>query len=107
MTHNTTLLVLIGLAAFGVLALVLAARRRARKAARAVRNTALAVSLLGRTLIAAGLIVGGEYAVIRFLAHDLTLLLVTLALPAVLAAGTLVRAMTVTSVSIGRKGGRR
>jgi hypothetical protein len=105
-THNN-LMILIGLATFGVLMLALSAGRRARKAAKAARDAARTASLLGRVVITAGVIGGAQYAVIRFVHHNLTLLVVTLAVPALLAAATTVRATTVTTISTGRKGTRR
>jgi hypothetical protein len=106
MTHQQLVVLAGGLAVISALALLSAARRRAKKTAKAVRDTVHAVSLLGRVLLAAGVIAGGQYAVIRY-AHNLTLLVCVLLVPALLAAATAVRALTVTTMSTGRKGHQR
>ena len=103
MTQHQTILIVGALAVIGLLALLSASRRRAKKAAQAARDSFRAVSLLGRVLITAGVIAGGQYAVIRYAAHNVTLLLCVLAVPALLAAATAVKALTVTPTTI-RKG---
>lgn len=95
---NSTLLILIGLAALGSLALIASALRRARQAAYLARDAARTVSLLGRVLATAGVITGGEYLVILF-AHNPLWVIVALALPAVLAALATVRATTATGLT--------
>lgn len=102
MTQHQIILIMGALAVIGLLALLSASRRRAKKAAQTARDTVHAVSLLGRVLIGAGVIAGGQYAVIRY-AHNLTLLLCVLAVPALLAAATAVKALTVAPTTI-RKG---
>lgn len=100
------------LAGIGVaLALVMVWRvgsRRARKAADSARAGARAVSLAGRVLLMGALIVGVQWVVITH-PGNVTLLLVVLALPDLLAAHVLTRALTVTSMDTTRQraGGRR
>jgi hypothetical protein len=105
-THQPLILALGALAVVGVLAVLSAGRRRARKAKQAARETARAVSLFGRVLITAAVIAGGQYAVIRFAHTNLTLLVCVLAAPALLAATATVRALTITATT-GRKGHHR
>jgi hypothetical protein len=99
-----------GMAAFAVLALVVKARagtKRARVAAEIAQVGTSAVSLAGRVLVTAGVIVGAQWLVITYVAHNTTLLLVVLAVPALFAAYTLTKALTVTEVRPSRGGGRR
>ena len=84
---------------------VWAGRRRARMAAEIARVGTGAVSLAGRVLATAAGIVGGQWAVITWAPTNTTLLLVSLALPALFAAYTLVRALTITEICPTR--GRR
>jgi hypothetical protein len=105
MNHTTTLLILAALAVFGVLALIGAAHRRATRAALAAGEAARSVSLGGRVLVTAAVIVGVQVAVIRSAHLSLSLLLVVLGAPALAAAVTLVRALTLTPGS--RRGGVR
>jgi hypothetical protein len=102
-TQHQTILIVGALAVIGLLALLSASRRRAKKAAQAARDGFHAVSLLGRVLIAAAVIAGGQYAVIRYAHNNVTLLLCALAVPALLAAATAVKALTVTPTTV-RKG---
>lgn len=81
--------------------------KRAKAAAEAARSGARFVSLAGRVLFNAGLIVAVQWVVI---AHpgNRWLLLAVLGLPALFAAFALTRALTVTTVDTARrKGGRR
>jgi len=81
--------------------------RRARAAAGVARAGARVVSLAGRVLVTAGVIVGVQWVVIR---HPLntTVLVVVLAVPALFAAHTITRALTVTTVdTTTRRGSRR
>jgi hypothetical protein len=91
-------------AALGLLTLVSAGRRKARQARQAAHEAVHTVSVFGRVLVAAGVIIGIQYAVIRYGHNNLTLLLVVLAVPALLAAVPLVRALTMTGVTTGRAG---
>jgi hypothetical protein len=102
MTEHQTFLILGALAVIGLLTLLATARRRARKAADVARDSFQAASLLGRVLITAGVIAGSQFAVIRY-AHNFTLLVCVLVVPALLAAATAVKALTVTPTTI-RKG---
>jgi hypothetical protein len=98
------------LAAVGVLLVLFwvwrAGSRRAKAAAEATRSGARLVSLVGRVLFNAGLIVAVQWVVI---AHpgNRWLLFAVLGLPALFASYALTRAMTVTTVDTTRRGGRR
>lgn len=99
------------LAGLGVLlALVMiwrASFRRARAAADAARAGARLLSLTGRVLFLAGLIVGVQWLVLTRPGASPWLVLAVLGLPALFSAYTLTRALTVTSVDSPRRGGRR
>lgn len=99
------------LAGMGVLLVLFwvwrAGARRARATADAARSGFRIVSLAGRVLFNAALIVAVQWVVI---AHpgNRWLLLAALGLPALFAAHTLTRALTVTTVDMPRRrGGRR
>ncbi|UOZ05700.1 hypothetical protein [Amycolatopsis sp. WQ 127309] len=83
-----------------------ASSRRAKAAAEAARSGARLVSLVGRVLFNAGLIVAVQWVVI---AHPGSpwLLFAVLGLPALFASYALTRAMTVTTVDTSKRGGRR
>jgi hypothetical protein len=83
-----------------------AGSRRAKAAAEAARSGARLVSLVGRVLFNAGLIVAVQRVVI---AHPGSpwLLFAVLGLPALFASYALTRAMTVTTVDTSKRGGRR
>ena len=101
-----------GMSALAGLAVVGKARaglRRARVAAEIARVGTSPVSLLGRVLVTAVVIVGAQWLVITHPGNP-TLLWVALGLPALLAAYTLTKALTVTAIrpaSRARGGGRR
>jgi hypothetical protein len=81
--------------------------RRARAAADAARAGARLLSLAGRVLFTAGLIVAIQWVVITH-PNNPWLLLAVLGLPALFASHALTRALTVTTVdSPRRRGGRR
>ncbi|MGH4017224.1 MAG: hypothetical protein ACRDSL_25515 [Pseudonocardiaceae bacterium] len=94
------------LAAFGVLlTLVMVWRsgtRRARRAADAARAGSQAVSLAGRVLLTAGVIVGVQWVAIIYAAGSM-LFWVVLALPALIAGHVLTRLLTVTSLDTTRR----
>ncbi|USX49470.1 hypothetical protein [Lentzea sp. HUAS12] len=99
------------LAVLGAVVVVLwiwrASARRAKAAASAARTGARLLSLTGRVLVMAGVIVGVQWVVITH-RGDTVLLLVVLGLPALFAAYTLTRALTITSYdSQHGKGDRR
>jgi hypothetical protein len=98
-----------GVAALAVLSLVVKARagvKRARFAAEIAKAGASPVSLFGQVLLTAGLIVGVQWLVITYAAGDTTLLLVVLGVPALFAAYTLTRALTVMQLGpTTRRGG--
>lgn len=95
-----------------VLVLLLVWRARARRArvrrARAVADAAALgtrlVSLAGRLVVNAALIVTVQWVVIAYRGPS-WLLLVVLALPAMFAAHTLTRALTVTTLDVPRRRG--
>lgn len=86
-----------------------AGARRARAAADAARAGARLLSLTGRVLFTAGLIVGVQWLVITHPTGNGWVLLAALGLPALFASYTLTRALTVTTVDAPhrRGGGRR
>jgi hypothetical protein len=83
-----------------------AGARRAKAAAEAARSGARLVSLAGRVLFTAGLIVAVQWVVIVH-GGDRWLLFSVLGLPALFAAQTLTRALTVTTLDSSKRGGRR
>jgi hypothetical protein len=83
--------------------------RRAKKAADAARASARVVSLAGRVLFTGAAFVGIQWLVITHPGNP-TLLVVVLAVPDLIAAHILTRALTVTSMDTTRSrraGGRR
>lgn len=98
------------LAAVGVVVVLLwvwrASARRAKAAAGAARAGARLLSLTGRVLLMAGAIVGVQWVVITH-PGDTTLLLVVLGLPALFAAYTLTKALTITTHEGSRGRGER
>jgi len=81
--------------------------RRARATADAARAGARLLSLTGRVLFLAGLIVGVQWLVLTRPGASPWLVLAVLGLPALFSAYTLTRALIVTSVDSPRRGGRR
>jgi len=98
------------LAGVGVLLVLLwiwrASARRAKAAADAARSGARLLSLAGRVLFTAGLIVGAQWVVILH-PDNKWLVLAVLGLPALFASYALTRALTVTTVDSPRRKGRR
>ncbi|MCG8926156.1 hypothetical protein [Lentzea sp. CC55] len=99
------------LAALGVVVMLVwvwrASSRRAKAAADAARKGAHLLSLTGRVLVMAAVIVSVQWVVITH-QGDVVLLLVVLGLPALFAAYTLTRALTITAWDDSpRRGGRR
>jgi hypothetical protein len=84
-----------------------AGARRSRAAADAARAGARLLSLTGRVLFTAGLIVGVQWLVITHPTGNGWVLLAALGLPALFASYTLTRALTVTTVDMPRSRGRR
>lgn len=82
--------------------------RQARAAADVARAGARLVSLTGRVLVMAALMLGVQWIVITH-SDNVTLQLVVLALPDLIAAYVLTRALTVSTMdgAIGRWGDRR
>lgn len=84
-----------------------AGSRRARRAADVARASARVVSLAGRVIVSGGAMMGVQWLVITHV-DNLTLLLILLAVPDVIAAHVITRALTVTELSTtGRRGDRR
>jgi hypothetical protein len=83
-----------------------ASARRAKAAAEAARSGARLLSLAGRVLFMAGLIVGVQWVVILH-PDNKWLLLAVLGFPALFASYALTRALTVTTVDSPRRRGRR
>jgi hypothetical protein len=98
------------LAGVGVLLIVLfvwrASVRRAKAAADAARGGARLLSLAGRVLLTAGLIVGAQWVVITHPGNP-WLQLAVLGFPALFSSYALTRALTVTTVDSPRRRGRR
>lgn len=80
--------------------------RSARRATDAARQGARLASLAGRVLVTAGVIVGVQWIVVSH-PTGVWLRLAALGLPALFAAHTLTRALTVTTVEPSRRRGRR
>ncbi|QFU91591.1 hypothetical protein [Amycolatopsis sp. YIM 10] len=99
------------LAGLGVLLVVFLVWRRgakkARRAAETARAGVRAISLAGRVLFLGAALVGVQWLVITHPGNT-TLLLVTLAIPDLIAAHVLTRALTVVAADgTPRRGGRR
>ncbi|GLY70896.1 hypothetical protein [Amycolatopsis taiwanensis] len=93
----------------GLLALVWmwrAGARRARRAAETARASVRVVSLAGRVLLTTAGMVGAQWLIVTH-TTDLTLRLVALALPDMIAAYVLTRALTVTELGTTRRRGDR
>jgi hypothetical protein len=99
-----------GIVVLAILSVVVKARagvKKARAAAEIARVGTSPVSLFGHVLLTAGLIVGTQWSVIAYAADNLTLLLAVLAVPALLAAYPVTKALTVMQVGSARPGGGR
>lgn len=98
------------LAAVGVVVVLVwvwrASARRAKATANAARAGARLLSLTGRVLLMAGAIVGVQWVVITH-RGDVVVLLVVLGLPALFAAYTLTKALTITAHDSPRGRGDR
>jgi hypothetical protein len=84
-------------------------RRRARATAEAARASVRLLSLAGRVVFTAGLIVGVQWIVMSQPGRNGWVVLGVLGLPALFSAFALVRALTVTTMDTprSRRGGRR
>jgi hypothetical protein len=109
MTNLTVTQVVAGAGVLVVLAWVWrASARRARAAADAARSGARLLSLTGRVVFTAGVIVGVQWLVLTHPAVNGWAVVAALGLPGLLASYTLTRALTVTTVDMPhRRGGRR
>jgi hypothetical protein len=98
-----------GMAALAIASVTIKAKagvRRAQAAADIARAGTSPVSLVGRVLVTALVIVGVQWLV---LAHNdnVTLRWVVLGFPALVTAYTVTKALTVVEINPARKGGRR
>lgn len=84
-----------------------AGARRAKATAEAARSGARLVSLAGRVLFTAGLIVGVQWLVLSHPSADGWAVAAVLGLPALFAAYTLTRALTVSTADVPRRRGAR
>lgn len=85
-----------------------AAARRARAAADAARSGARLISLAGRVMFMAGVIAGVQWIVLTHPGANTWFKVSALVVPALFAAHTLTRALTVTTVDASRRrGGQR
>jgi hypothetical protein len=84
-----------------------ASARRTRAAVDAARPGARLVSLAGRVLFTAGVIMGVQWLVLTHPSVSGWAVLAALGLPALFASHTLTRALTVTTVDMSRMDGRR
>jgi hypothetical protein len=98
--------VLLGaLTVLALVALLAVVRGTRRQAVRAVPGGVGVLGMAGRTVVTAGVIVAMQWLVIAYAGHRGLVFWLVLAVPAVLAGVTVVRALTVTVVT-GRGGGR-
>jgi hypothetical protein len=98
-----------GMAALAVMTVVAKAKagvRRAQAAADIARAGTSPVSLVGRVLVTALVIVGVQWLVISH-GGNVTLRWVVLGFPALVTASTVTKALTVVEINPARKGGRR
>lgn len=106
--HLTPVQVLAGIGVLLTLLMVWrVGARRARAATDAARSGARLLSLTGRVLFTAGLIVAVQWLVITHPSVHGWAVLAALGLPALFASYTLTRALTLTTVDVHRRGGRR
>lgn len=84
-----------------------AGARRAKSAASVARPGARLVSLAGRVLFTAGVIVGVQWLVITHPGTNGWAVTAALGVPALVASHALSRALTTTTVDLGRKRGDR
>jgi hypothetical protein len=104
--RHQLLIVATGLALVGLVAVLRIIRAQTRRAARAAYEGVGRVSVFGRGLLTAAVIVGAQWLVITNAADNLTLFWVVLAAPAAVAGFALARVLTVTT-DPRRGGGRR
>jgi hypothetical protein len=98
-----------GMAALAVISVVVKAKagvRRAQAAADIARAGTSPVSLVGRVLVTALVIVGVQWLVLSH-GGNVTLRWVVLGFPALVTAYTVTKALTVVEINPARKGGRR
>lgn len=98
------------LAGIGVLLVVAwvwrAGSRRAKRAADVARAGSRVVSLAGRVVLAGAVFVGVQWVVIAYI-DNVTLLVLVLALPDLIAAHVLTRSLTVNEMGTSRRRGDR
>lgn len=104
--HLTPMEILAGVGALIVLvAAWRASVRTTRRVAEAARAGVRLMSLAGRVVVSAALITGVQWLVLTHAATNVTLMAVTLGLPALLAGHTLTRALTATTSELPRRRG--
>jgi hypothetical protein len=81
--------------------------RATRRAVETARAGARLMSLAGRVIVTAAVLVGVQWVVLTHAAGNVTLVAVALGAPDLLAGYTLTRALTVTTFDTPRKRGRR
>jgi hypothetical protein len=99
-----------GMAALAVTSVVVKAKagvRRAQAAADIARAGTSPVSLVGRVLVTALVIVGVQWLVLTHATGNVTLRWVVLGFPELITAYTVTKALTVVEINPARKGGRR
>jgi hypothetical protein len=107
-TTATQVLVAVGALASLLILWRVAARKRRRQRDEAIKASAGLMSLFGRVTVAAVLLVGVQWVVIATAPDNHGLLLAVLGIPALFAAYTVVKALTVTTVDVRQlRGGRR
>jgi hypothetical protein len=106
MTHQHLVIAVGVLAGIGVLAALGYARSASRRAARGLREATRATSSVIRTLTAAAVITGLEWAIATYV-HDWRVLLAVLGVVGLLAGRTVARMFAVTEFVSTRGGVRR
>jgi hypothetical protein len=109
MSQQPIVLVVLGaLAVVGLVAAATSGRRAAKRAVKGVREVNRMTAMAFRVLVAAGVITGIQWAIVSN-ANDIRVIVVTLAVPALLAGASVARMLAVTEVvhSARRGGGHR
>jgi hypothetical protein len=106
MTHHDLLVVLAALAGIGLLVSLASVQSASRKASRGLREVTSATGGLIRTMVAAAVITGIEWAIAANV-HDWRVLVAVLGVPALLAGRTVARMFAITEFISARGGYRR
>jgi hypothetical protein len=104
-TRHLLLAGLVTLALLGLVAMMRSTRSQAHQTAHIVPGSAGVLGIASRTIVTAGVIVAVQWLVITNADHHDLVFWLVLAVPALLAAVTVIRALTVT-VLASRGGGR-